>query len=698
MPLTFTAGTSVESTGSVTSTTVTLPAGLAAGDYTIIVVSLNASSGTITTPSGWTDILPQTNSVNGSTSDCHAIFYRKWVSGDTDPSVTTKSGRVAMTPVRVQGADASTFVDISATVTQTASGATTVTAPTITPTSTTLVCTFNGRDAANGNFQTPYSNLSASMTSIAEASGKATSQTNAGHLIAYEVVTANSATGTRQADPAQSVEGAMGVSFSLNAAASGTNYDKTPADAEGVTDAASVVQNLTRTPSDPAGVSDAVTTQQSLARTHADSEGLTDSVAATQGMDRSVLDTAGINDSATARQDLVRAAADPTGLTDSAEYSLDSVRSKDDPAGLSDAVTAQQDLTRTAADAAGLTDIVTAVQALMRSLADSVGITDIADAQITGLASTNYTRNPADALGVRDALTAIQAMVRDRADSLALTDSAAALQALDRALADAAGVTDAAEFTQTLNRALAEAVGLSDAAEKSLGFNRPPADTSGLSDSLTISMGMVREPADLAGLSDAVQTIMVAFRSVADQVGISDSVTAVIGSPFRDLILAGVPLATRWTIAALSTRWSYLAVSHTRLTATPLLSDYASTPLAARWASSLLPGETMPAIEILASAGAVKYVGGTVTEATGKDITAATFVISLGSEFQPGRTWLTPDSNTVGATTASRVIKLLVSSAAPAGLVIPGIYWAWVRVADSPEIEPLRVQGPITVR
>lgn len=221
MAITFTAGTSVESTASVASTTVTLPAGLADGDYTIIVVSLNASTGTITTPSGWTDILPTTNSVNGSTSDALAIFYRKWVSGDTDPVVATKSGRVAMTPIKVSGADATTFVDVAATVTQAASGATTIEAPSITPASTTLVCVFNGRDANNGDFLTPFSSLSASMTEIAEASGKATTATNAGHCIAFEVVTAGAATGTRQVNPSQATTGAMGVSFSLNEAAAG---------------------------------------------------------------------------------------------------------------------------------------------------------------------------------------------------------------------------------------------------------------------------------------------------------------------------------------------------------------------------------------------------------------------------------------------------------------------------------------------
>jgi len=215
MAISFTAGTSVEGTGSASSTVVTLPSGLADGDYTIIFISVNASSANITTPSGWTNILADTNTLNGSTSAAHAIFYRKWQSGDGNVTVSHSSGRAAATPVKVSGADGTSFVDTTGSVTQAASGATTVVAPSITPGSTVLVCSFFGRDANNGDVLDPWSNLSAGLTKIAEANGRAASQTNAGHCIAYEIVTASSATGTRQANPVQATTGAFGVSFAL---------------------------------------------------------------------------------------------------------------------------------------------------------------------------------------------------------------------------------------------------------------------------------------------------------------------------------------------------------------------------------------------------------------------------------------------------------------------------------------------------
>jgi hypothetical protein len=95
---------------------------------------------------------------------------------------------------------------------------------------------------------------------------------------------------------------------------------------------------------------------------------------------------------------------------------------------------------------------------------------------------------------------------------------------------------------------------------------------------------------------------------------------------------------------------------------------------------------------ILATAGEKQYVGGTVTELTGKDISAATFEIALGTIAAPPAVWSVPDVTIAGATTAQRVVKLLVTNTTP-----PGTYWVWVRIIDNPEVKPLIVQGPITI-
>lgn len=96
---------------------------------------------------------------------------------------------------------------------------------------------------------------------------------------------------------------------------------------------------------------------------------------------------------------------------------------------------------------------------------------------------------------------------------------------------------------------------------------------------------------------------------------------------------------------------------------------------------------------IYVSLGKKRYVGGTVTELYGKDISGDTFTIALGSSstIPPTTGWVAPVS-TVGATSAQRILKLLVDNTTTLGT-----YWVWVNVVDSPEIEPLVVQGPITV-
>lgn len=100
------------------------------------------------------------------------------------------------------------------------------------------------------------------------------------------------------------------------------------------------------------------------------------------------------------------------------------------------------------------------------------------------------------------------------------------------------------------------------------------------------------------------------------------------------------------------------------------------------------------------TADAVQYVGGTVTETTGKDISGGTFEIGLSSSSStPPTSWLTPDVSVAGDSVAVRVVKLLVSETLPTGspVVAGSRYYCWVRAHDVPEVVPLMVQGPIDV-
>ena len=99
------------------------------------------------------------------------------------------------------------------------------------------------------------------------------------------------------------------------------------------------------------------------------------------------------------------------------------------------------------------------------------------------------------------------------------------------------------------------------------------------------------------------------------------------------------------------------------------------------------------ASSIYVTLGKKRYVGGTVTELNGKDISTATFTIALGVDpTLPPATFVAPDVNVAGTTNASRVLKKLVDSS-----VTPGTYYVWANILDSPEIEPVLLQGPVTV-
>jgi hypothetical protein len=95
---------------------------------------------------------------------------------------------------------------------------------------------------------------------------------------------------------------------------------------------------------------------------------------------------------------------------------------------------------------------------------------------------------------------------------------------------------------------------------------------------------------------------------------------------------------------------------------------------------------------IYVSQGMTQYVGGTITETNGKDISTDTFTIALGTDpsTPPVSGWVAPTVSTVGANTASRVVKLLISNS-----TAPGTWFVWARISDSPEILPQFLQGPI---
>lgn len=91
---------------------------------------------------------------------------------------------------------------------------------------------------------------------------------------------------------------------------------------------------------------------------------------------------------------------------------------------------------------------------------------------------------------------------------------------------------------------------------------------------------------------------------------------------------------------------------------------------------------------IAVTAGATEYASAVITERTGKSLDTATVQLALGtdSRYPPAIGWTAPDVvEHAGATVTA---KMLITSGAPLGT-----FYLWARVADNPEVIPVRAGG-----
>ena len=179
-----------------TTITVSKPSGTAEGDTMYFVVYLTASTGSITTPSGWTAIY--SNSVPASSTSSHASLFRK-TAGASEPSsysVTISSGRASASIITVRGA--ATSDDATGEAVDTTAGLT-VTAPDVTATGTNelLLSWFGGR--VLGNWATAVWAPPASETEIVDVAIALDTLSGSSHEVTYQTRSASGATGTRSA-------------------------------------------------------------------------------------------------------------------------------------------------------------------------------------------------------------------------------------------------------------------------------------------------------------------------------------------------------------------------------------------------------------------------------------------------------------------------------------------------------------------
>src|SRR5215213_278060 len=221
--VTLTAGTPTTDGVGGLSVNVALPSGLTAGDYTFLFCTLNSSSPGIQQPTGFTTALANSSSdiASGSASHHIAIFYRAWQPGDTDPVnvAASSTGRWAVVPVKVSGANTSNPLEGSVGVTKQTTSTASVDAPAVTPSAaTTFVTVHSGRSSTSGvaiTWTPP-----GSMTELADAAPTG-STTMPSIEVCHQTVATGSSTGTRTATASTPCTGSQGASLLFVAAAGG---------------------------------------------------------------------------------------------------------------------------------------------------------------------------------------------------------------------------------------------------------------------------------------------------------------------------------------------------------------------------------------------------------------------------------------------------------------------------------------------
>lgn len=439
-----------------TNTTVSAPAGTAAGH--VVVVGLlvgRTASTTVTAPSGWTLVGPITHSASDPYFVNLHLYYQVWdgASSWTWNHVTADSQAVAIT---YSGVDNGTILDVAAVTNTTGTGTVT-----------------QGTDATVASMTVA---AGARLVGIRGAwDGLAiTPPTNWTELYDLPVMwagdrdfTAGGATGTIAIDdgnnnPTTNNRWSVIVA-ALRPGGSGTTYTRTPADPVGISDNVSAVLAGTsvQTPADPIGLSDIVTVTRLVVRTVTDGVNVTDTGAPYQlVLTETIPDPVGASDAVTLIRSQVITVADPVGLADtpSAQKAGDTASNPGDGAGITDATSAVLDRTRTPADAAGIIDVTSLEQG--RPASDAMALSD------TAVTALDRPRAAADIAGIADQVTAelVGAGTTVVPDTLGLTDSVSTTQSRPSATNEPVGVYDTVTAALTRVVTVEDFLGLVDAA------------------------------------------------------------------------------------------------------------------------------------------------------------------------------------------------------------------------------------------
>jgi|GEM_PF-5250404 len=222
--------TSYASAATETSAAVPIPASAQAGDVHYIFCELTASAGAITTPTGYTAVVPQFDS-ESSTSAESACFRKDTTlsGGGGTVTISFSSGRFAAASLAVQDVDTSVFEDVAgASDNGPAAGTTSVDAPSLTPANagTLLLTGHTGR--TNTDITASYTKPTGMTTEEVDVGTNVAGASNASVEVCSLAVTNTNATGVQTATASNTVN-ASGMSVLVRGVAGAGSQSVTPA-------------------------------------------------------------------------------------------------------------------------------------------------------------------------------------------------------------------------------------------------------------------------------------------------------------------------------------------------------------------------------------------------------------------------------------------------------------------------------------
>lgn len=259
--------------------------------------------------------------------------------------------------------------------------------------------------------------------------------------------------------------------FLPNAAAGGTTYNETIAEALSVVDAVSEVATFPETAAETLSLVDAASELATFERTIAETLSEVDAASEVATFPESVAEDLSLIDSADENATFPESVAESLDLADTVDKTLSFDRSVAESLALSDTATEYATFVRSVAESLSLVDTATRQVTLVRTLAETLSLVD---------ASTEVATFPetlAESLSLVDETTALVAFLKTLAETLSFTDTATETATFAETVAETLSLVDVSSETATFLRTVAESLDLTDTSTEVATFVRTLAET-----------------------------------------------------------------------------------------------------------------------------------------------------------------------------------------------------------------------------